>query len=211
MALLNNQKIWLRFIKLSILLVIILVGFSCHKKTNIYREAYDFIEKCSGKIKNQTGLKLKVYGINCSVPREYEIKNGIYNVEVSYWLYKKRNDEISLEEARKIITSATESLLKDFNKDPNIEKKLEFRPFSYENLQVWIHFVDENMIDLGQGIAAVYLTDGKIDYDQFEIYEYTGKFPAHGKKSTILKESYAEALDIVKKQGKGEFSSHESR
>ncbi len=59
---------------------------------------------------------------------------------------------------------------------------------------------DENKIDLGDGIANCSLWDGKIKYETFKIHEYSPTYPVNGEHAVIHKETYDDALKIVKKQ-----------
>ena len=87
----------MKFTRLYLTIFIIFFNFSCGKQSK-EPNVYDFIKKISEKVKNETGLKLTVYGFNCSVPKEYVIKKGIYNVCLTYWLHAEKQDEISLED-----------------------------------------------------------------------------------------------------------------
>jgi hypothetical protein len=51
------------------------------------------------------------------------------------------------------------------------------------------------------GIATVSFIKGKIEYERYEISEYTGRYPAKGKHFLVHEESYEEALQLVQQQG----------
>jgi hypothetical protein len=161
---------------------------------------YKLITRFSEKIKPETDLDLFAYGVNLDVPKNYQFKNGLADFSASYALRKTRQDEYSIEYARSLLVYLAENLLKEINNDPKVSPLLDVYPLSSDFIDIAIHFEDENKIDLGQGVAIVYFSKGKIKYKGYEIYEYTGLYPARGKHFTIREESYAEALDIVKEQ-----------
>lgn len=187
-------------------LFVILFVFSCTGRRNVkdlsqMYPPYKLISLYSSKIKRDTDLTLYGYGINIDVPKEYQYKNGIANFLASYYLYKSQKDNISLNEARNLIVFVVENFLKEINADQEIIPDLDFFPFTFDHLDISIHIVDKNKIDLGQGVASVHFWDGKIKYSGFNIEEYREVYPARGKHYTILEESYVEALDVVKKNG----------
>jgi hypothetical protein len=186
--------------KSALFLLISLLIYSCENKYNKLINRYEFIKDFSEKIKQETELELTVYGINRDLPNEHALKNGIYNINITYWMKKNKNDEIPLEKARDLIVFVTENLLQEINSNPAIKSRLDFHPFPLEHLNIIIHFVDENKIDLGRGVAIACFSKGKIEYERYDIREYTNRYPAHGKHFTIHEESYAKALEIVKEQ-----------
>lgn len=192
----------MKYINLFILFIL----FSCSSKrdakdTYQMYPPYKLINLFSEKIKPETGLVLNGYGINIGLPKGYEVKNGIGNFRASYSLSKDKNDEISLDYARNLIVFLAENLLLDINSDLGIRANLDVYPCSSDGVNIAVHFKDKNKIDLGQGVAIIYFSKGKIKYKGYKIFEYSDKYPADGKHYTIHEESYAEALDIVKKQG----------
>jgi hypothetical protein len=164
---------------------------------------FRLIKRFSSQLKNEQGLVLWCYGINDNDPDYYQRKrkNGVTNYSVDYALYKTQNDVVSLEEARCLLVSVVESFLNEINSDPEVRKNLDVYPFPSKLLTVGVSFVDENGWDRGNGgISGARLYEGKIRYERYEIYEYTP--PAiDGKHFDVHKESYEEALDIVKSQG----------
>lgn len=162
---------------------------------------YKLINLFSRKIQPQTDLVLCGYGYNWCLPNDYEIKNGIGNFAAAYNLIKKKNDSFSLDYARNLIVFLAENLLNEINNNLEVRPDLDVYPFTSDFIDITIHFEDEKRIDLGQGVAIIYLAHGKIKYEGYEIYEYRDRFPAVGNHYLIHEESYAEALDIVKKQG----------
>lgn len=187
-------------------ILLILSFASCSPKMDVndpnqMKPPYKLLNLFSRKIKSETGLVLSSYGYNNHVPKGYQYKNGIANFGVSYHLPKSKNDEVSLEHARNLIVFLAENLLKDINSSSEIRDKLDVYPFVSNLINISIHFEDEIRVDLGQGVAVVYFSNGKIEYEGYKIEKYTGQYPAEGKHYTIHKETYAEALDIVKKQG----------
>ncbi len=195
----------MKFIRFCLAGFLVLFVAGCGQKSMEIEVVYNFIKKVSEDIKKDTGLELALYGVNGEVPKEYVMKNEIYNIHVTYWLYKNKQDELSLEEVRRLTLSVAEKLVREFNSDPVISQKLEFHPFSFDDIELYIHIVDENKIALGQGVSTVYFSKGKVKYKGFEIIEYSNTYPARGRGYTIHEESYAEALDIVKKQGCNEL------
>ncbi len=189
----------MKFIRFCLAGFLILFVAGCGQSAMKVEVVYNFIKKVSEDIKKDTGLQLATYGVNCNVPKEYVMRNEIYNIRLTYWLHKNKQDELSLEEVRKLTLSVAEKLVKEFNSDPVISQKLEFHPFSFDNMTIYINIMDENKIALGQGVSTVYFSKGRVKYKGFEIIEYSNTYPARGRGYTIHEESYAEALDIVKK------------
>lgn len=190
----------MRYIKLLLILFIIFCGCSAwdiSKKVPEFR----LIKRFSNKINKETGLVLFCYGINNSLPKNYQIKNGTANFSVSYKLYRTQKDIISLEDARCLLISVAESFLEEINSDPEIRNDLDVYPFRNDRIGISIVFVDENDVNLGNGgISDIYFSHGKITYERYEILKYEKPIPS-GKHFTVLKETYPEALDIVKKSG----------
>jgi len=54
---------------------------------------------------------------------------------------------------------------------------------------------------LGNGVSEVFFSEGKIKYRRYEIEKYTKKYSAEGKHFILHEKTYAEALEIIKKQG----------
>jgi len=194
----------IKYIRLILIFVVLI--YSCTSKKDVndpyqMTPPYKLINLFSRKIKPETSLILTSYAYNWCLPRDYQCTNGIGNFSASYRLPKSKNDEISLEYARNLIVFLAENLLQDINSNSEVRSHLDVYPFSSNLIHITIHFEDENRIDLGQGVAIVYFSKGKIEYEGYKIDKYTGRYPADGKHYTIHKETYAEALDIVKKQG----------
>ncbi len=191
----------MRFIKYIIFITLTII--SCQKKTSIadYIPQYKFIISFSEKINKTIELNLFTYGINCCLPNEYIIKNGTANFSISYALYKTQHDSITIDEARSLLVSVTESLTKDINSNVTIQPLLDFYPWEGRMNTIDLYFMDKNKVELGNGIANVSLVRGKIRYERYEISEYSGKYPALGKHFLVHEENYADALEIVKSQG----------
>jgi hypothetical protein len=162
---------------------------------------YKFITSFSKQIQPETGLILRSYGANHRLPKDYPFKNEVVTLTARYILKKTQKDTISLDEARVMLVSLIESILKSINADQEIRPYLEIYPFTNDLLYVSICFEDENYIDLGTGISGVYFTQGKIKYEWYDIQEYTGTYPARGKHYFVHEETYPEALEIVQKSG----------
>ena len=179
---------------------------SCSKKPNFddYPQMYPpyrLIKLFSKKLEEKKNLLLTSYGINNNLPKGYEYKNGIGNFVATYSLFKKKSDKVSLDEAREVLVYVAENLLKEINSDPMVIPDLDVYPFTSDLIHVVIRFKDENHIELGQGISRVFFSDGKIEYEGYNISEYRNRLPAVGKHYTTHEESYEDALEIVKKQG----------
>jgi hypothetical protein len=190
----------MKFIKLFIVFLCMLG--SCQKKTSVEDvPGYKLIGKFSRKIKDETNLVLYSYGINFRLPDGYQLKNGTADFQVSYALYKTQQDSISLDDARALIVDLTESFLREINTNPEIRPYLDFYPFTKDMVTVDIYIKDKNKVDLGNGICQIYYSRGKIEYERYEIYNYTGHYPADGKHFMVHEESYDAALETVKQKG----------
>lgn len=189
-------------IKLSLILVLSVFLIACCKKraSEILPE-YRMIKRFFEKIKPTTNLSFYSYGVNNNLPKGHEFKNDVVNFSLGYFLYKTQNDEVSLENARALLLSVAESFLEEINSNSEIRSLLRVYPFDVNSITIDIQFKDENGIDLGKGISMAYLSKGKIKYERYEIREYRTKYPSIGEHFTVHKESYAEALDIVKSEG----------
>jgi hypothetical protein len=191
----------MKFISFLSIFIFILLG--CHKKTvgEILEKdpSYKVMLTFSEKIKTETNLILKGYGLN-DVPKDYKFINGVANFNVSYLLTKDKEDEISIEGARNLVVFVAENFLKTVNSDEKVIPNLDTYPITYNSININIHIEDKNRIHLGQGVAIVHLWDGKIRYDGYKINEYTGKFPADGNRHIMLEENYADALKKVSKK-----------
>lgn len=190
---------------ISYTLLIVLLLNSCSNSKGPYPTPRDYppyglIVSFSETIKPETGLRLSGYGINNGLPKGHQHINGIGSFCASYTLAKTRTDIISLQEARNLLVFVAEGLLKEINSNQEVRPELDVYPFVSDLIDITIRFKDENQIDLGQGVAVVYFWKGEIEYEGYRIDEYTGRYPASGKHFTIHKETYAEALEIVKKQ-----------
>lgn len=193
----------MKYIKI---LIILLSFISCHRKTagEILDKdpSYKVITTFSKKFKHQTGLELAWYGVNRNLPKEYQFKNEVVNFHLGYFLINPNKDEaVSLNNARKLIVLTVDSFLKTVNSDPKVIPKLEVFPMTEDLLQISIHFKDQQQVDLGQGVAVAYFTHGKIRYEGYKISEYNGSYPAVGEHYLIYEETYAEALEALKKNG----------
>jgi hypothetical protein len=192
----------MKFYKILLALLFFTIATSCQKPSisDIVPE-YKFLVEFSKKIKPRTELILRAYGINNSVSKNYEFSNDLATFELTYCLLKRKNDEIPLETARRLLVSVVEAFLIEVGSNSSIRTQLEVFPFVSDRVNVNICFRDQNYIELGQGIASVYLYKGKIRYERYDISEYTGQYPAKGKHFKIHEETYEEALKIVKEQG----------
>lgn len=194
----------MRFTNILLILIISFLSCACKKKQEISTTEYPpykLIIDFSKKIKTNTNLVLNGYGINIGLRRGFNYKNGIGNFSASYYLKKSKSDEISLENARNLLVYLTENFSREITSNHEIFQHLDAHQCLSDLMRISLYFEDENRIELGQGVSHIYFSRGKIKYEGYNITEYTGKYPAIGKHYTIHEESYADALDIVKKQG----------
>ncbi len=190
----------MNFIKFIIILSLC-VFTSCYHDV-LKMPEYKLIKRFSKRIEKSERIYLYAYGINAMHPiPEDHIQGKISDFSVSYKIYKKRTDIISLESARCLIVSIAESFLKEINSDPEIKNELDKYPLPSDRIRISLQFRDQNDIELGnEGISYVYLNNKKIEYERYEIREYRPP-TAIGKHFVVHEESYGEALEIVKKQG----------
>jgi hypothetical protein len=192
----------MKFINFVAILLVLLFFHSCKKPPSIESvPEYKLIKDFSRRILSETQLVLCCYGVNNSLPEGYHLKNGLANFSADYYLFKTQNDSISLDEARSLTVSLVESFLSEINSNPAVRADLDIYPMTSDQVRISINIVDENKVDIGKGIAKTYFSRGKITYDRYEIYEYTGTYPAKGKTHLVHEESYADALEIVKEEG----------
>ena len=187
-------------------LLTLLILFSCTRTVapmdpNKMRPPYKLLNLFSRKIKPETGLTLTGYAYNLYLPDGYQIKNGIGDFALSYSLMKNKDDEFSLDYARNLIVLLGENLLQEINSNSEVRPDLDVYPFTSDRIKISVYFVDDKRIELGQGVANVYFARGKIEYEKYDIEVYGDKWPAEGKHHVFHEETYAEALDIVKKKG----------
>ena len=194
----------MRFTRFLLIILITLISCTCKNTRSIpTREypPYKLIIDFSKKIKSNTSLVLDGYGINIGLHKGIDYTKGIGNFSASYYLKKNKSDEISLENARNLLVFLTENFSREITSNNEISQYLVAHQYLSDLMRISLYFEDENRIQLGQGVAHIYFSKGKIKYEGYNITEYTGKYPAIGKHYTIHEESYADALDIVKKQG----------
>lgn len=194
----------MRYIKIIACLCFCFMQHGC-KQTNIYQyPPYGLIKKFSEEIQSQTGLKLSSFGATHGLDEKNKKKYGKANFDIIYKLIKNRNENISVEEARCLLISVSEAFLRKVNSDPSISQYTDTYPLPVDMIDITIFFLDHAGIELGAGVSSVQLWKGNIKYEAYAIEEYhmIGKTEsAYGHHSVLLKESYAEALEIVKQQG----------
>ena len=182
--------------------VFVCLMFSCAKRQEVQPiPEYGLLQEFSEQIKPQTDLILRGYGVNNYLPRGYNRTNHVANFCVTYSLSKTRNDQVSLDEARRMVVFVVENLLQAINSNPTIASRLEVVPCSSDRVNLRMHFEDENRVDLGQGVASVYFSRGTIKYERHDLSKCTGALFTEGEYVLVLEEPYADALEIVKQQG----------
>ncbi len=188
----------MKFIRVWLGLILVLA--SCTKNRHVMSTAYKLLSAFSQKVKSEKGLILDSYTYNWWLSKDYVIKNGIGDFDVSYTLVKTKNDKISIGHARDLIVFLAENLLQDINSSKEVRPKLDVYPFTNDLIGVMIYFKDENDINLGQGVAVAHLDHGRIKYEGYHIHEYKNSLMTRNKYHLIHEESYADALEIVKKR-----------
>ena len=163
---------------------------------------HKLIKNFSSRARKEAGLISWSYGINQSLLRDYPSNALVGDFKVIYALRKTQENVVSVDEARCLIISVVESFLRDINTNQKIRKKLAAFPFPSNRMSIYIVFVDENDIGLGNGgVQKVYVANDKIRYLRYEIYEYIKPVP-FGKHFVFHEEVYSKAFDIVKEQGR---------
>jgi len=194
----------MKFIKHIFLFSLILSSCKRQQTVGEYAQTYPpykLILDTSEQIKKETGLILFGYGINNWLPKDYEYINGIGNFSVSYKLLTdSRSNEISLERSRDLITYISNKFIEEINKNKEVIPDLDIFPFPSDRLTIFVHFTDPKEIELGQGVAIIYLSEGRIEYEGYKIKEYTPQHYAIGEHFLIHEESLADAIEIVKNQ-----------
>lgn len=101
---------------------------------------------------------------------------------------------------RELLVIVTEDLLDRYNQDNEIRPNLKNYPFTTENLWIGITVVDPNGIGIHnpgnsrEYLYAIYQFGGRVEYD----IKNDEKLALQ----TVFKETYEEALNIVKNQKK---------
>ncbi len=189
----------MKYIKPLLLFHLIFLFGCSHNHSEGYPRG-NLIKRFSQRLEEKTGAVLYCYA---SGPRQTEDEIKRYGKEsyvLSYYFKKKQGDHVSLDEARCLLVSIVESFLKEVNADKTVHEDLNVYPLTADWLDVSIYFKDENMINLGDGIAWYSLWDNKIKYRTFKIHEYSPTYPVNGEHTVIHTETYDEALKIVKEQ-----------
>ena len=173
--------------------------FSCDRRGRSVSDfpPYKLIIDFSENLKKETGLVLCCYGINVG-HKPHNVRYGVANFDLSYNLFKDRKDMVTLEAARQVLVFSVEKFLNEINSNENIRSELDVFPFVSDSVNLCVYFMDENKIELGDGVACVSIFNGSVRYERYDIEEYREVYPAIGKHSIIHQESYQDALDIVK-------------
>lgn len=164
---------------------------------------FKVIKTFSERLKEKTQFDLYSYGVNNQLPKDQEVNGKIINFDISYKLLCDKKDLVSLDQARCWLVSVAESLANEMNTNTQINKELETFPLPMQNIKLYLLFLDENEIELGQGVCKVSLLNNKIRYQTYKIKQYDIGFKsvAKGDHYNIHEETYDKALQIVKEQG----------
>src|SRR3989344_5469971 len=153
----------MKYIKL---IAIVFVVLSCGRNLITVEDVpeYKLLLDFSRNIKPETELVLCGYGFNNFLPKGYQFINGVANFSVDYYLYKNKDDAVSVDFARSLLVSVAGSLLKEINSNSTVRSNLDEYPFTSDRIVVSINFVDKDKIGLGQGVSDIYFSKGKIKY-----------------------------------------------
>jgi hypothetical protein len=204
--------------KLIRILLIMLLASSCQKSASRQSASdivpeYNMLVNFSRNIDPDLKLRLYSYGINNNVPKEISAVGITHDFSAAYWCFRDKEDEVSVEEARRLLISITEALRKTIDADERFQDRLYIRPFLASFLDVSVHFVDSMKEDLKRGVTDVSLWRGKVRYKKEKIGEYNICY--HGsldkieeissmqlfKYQELPQESYEEALEFVQSHG----------
>ena len=148
------------------------------------------------------------------MPLRINVKDMSKQHKLSYFggggafLYNVKNINISfasremmdLGQARKLLISCSEELLRRINANDRIRPYLEHFPFSEKGIDLSISYFDSKLNHIqSKYIAGVFIINGNICYAVYDQEASTLK--------TVHKESYQEALKIVRSQNDTQESS----
>jgi len=158
-----------------IFIAIGLLSFSCTKRSTEEKLAYSLMNSFI-KIEELEN-KFILSGLGTAMPDDIRRFN----------LHFIANQEVNLEEARRLYINSTQKLLKMINSNEQIRPYLHNYPFNENNIDFTITFHDHYDDRVPPpNIAFVFIIDGTIIYDTY-----------YGKYQTTHKETYEEALKMV--------------
>ena len=174
----------MNFIKLFLLILVGLIVGSCQQPQQEHRKDLVLIHQ----IMNDHIQHMKDKYQMTPVMRGGGFMDDINEVGLGFFYV----DKGSIESARKLIVYGAEKLLKSINDSEEIRPYLHNYPFTAENLNYSITFVDENLKIRQEEIARTLLIIGNVSYS----VDGTPEKPGYQK---VFGETYEEALEIVKR------------
>jgi hypothetical protein len=141
-------------------------------------------EQIADQITAETGRQLKIEKGLILVGIGGGMMNDIQMMAMGFDLYH----ELSLKEARELITYVAEQYLGNINQSKEVRPYLHNDPFTIKNIEIriWILKSDRSNVPLGE-INYISALKGNVFYYTKELDE----------KRSFLKETYEEALEIV--------------
>jgi hypothetical protein len=145
--------------------------------------AHQIGKKYADTYKND-GLILEVFGRGC--------EGGLDEITLSY----KSKQHVHLEKSRRILIENSRRLIDLINGDEKITSSLGYYPYTLKNLDLRIHFIDENGDEYTDGaicgVHYFYSPSSNKTCVMYRIYN-----PSEGRREVILEETYEEAERIV--------------
>lgn len=134
----------------------------------------------------------KTYGTSC-YGSGGSFLDGVKIISLSF---SARDMNLTIDESRVLVVNTVEKLLKRVNDDERIRPHLEHFPFTSNGAEVSISFHDDNGERVGEDFVAYVSTNekGRVYYST---YDHSAE-----KLKNLHEESYAEAVRIVREQGR---------
>ena len=169
-----------------VLILSMLTFTACSESTPVKPHSYEafrFMSECKTSFKKQYNLNPYSVG-GC-------LSGNIQELDMSFTT--PRSDKLySIEEARQLLVTLVEEIYMNVNNDECIRPYLDSYPFERNKLMIAINFTDESgRFIKNQQLASVNLNGYNIFYST---YSHESGF------KTIYKETYEEALEIVRRQ-----------
>lgn len=180
----NKMKYYIYYLS-----VFLFTFISCNKEENYYSYGMNFLEH-TDKYEKENNLVLNLYGINTNWSKNYPSWNNIHLFRTTFYCIENLN----LEQTRKKIIHATQEFLFLINSNKSLKPFLYKYPFTYNELHFIIIFNKKNGDYVDKNfISKCTLNDGTINY-------YTTSNPKELAFDRIHKETYEEALEILKRE-----------